>query len=59
MTIAEFDQTGWTPGMLAEYNDEEYPISSCDFVEKLIFMIDEDGDEFVARCENVKAVRRQ
>jgi len=59
MTIAEFDATGWTPNMICEYHEEEKRIASVDFEEKLIFMIDEDGDEVVARCENVENVRRK
>lgn len=59
MTLEEFDATGWTPNMICEYQEEEYAIASVDFQERLIFMRDECGTEFVARCENVTNLRRK
>ncbi len=58
MSITEFDDTGWTPGMFARYTDGKvHPVASCDFEEKLVGLLgivaDEPDEVSWVRCENV------
>jgi len=57
MTKAEFNATGWTPGMTADYQGKTYPIASCDFEEQLVGLhrVLEGAREDIVwmRCENV------
>ena len=56
MTKEEFNATGWTPGMTADYQGKTYPIASCDFEEQLIGLhrvLDGAPEDIVwVRCEN-------
>lgn len=58
MTIDQFNATGWSGGMSAQYTDGRiYRIASCDFEEKLVGLmgvIHNEPDEITwVRCENV------
>lgn len=59
MTKEEFDNTGWTCGMTAEYNGHTYKIASCDFDERTVGLLcggpgtEGDGITWV-HCERVK-----
>ena len=59
MTKEEFDNTGWTCGMTAEYNGHTYKIASCDFGERTVGLLcggpgtEGDGITWV-HCECVK-----
>jgi hypothetical protein len=64
MTLQEFDSTGWTAGMRATYEGEEYWIRNVDFKERLVGLIygfldpynqhDLDlADTQWVRCENI------
>ena len=57
MTISQFDQMGWTYGMRATYCGKVYPISTVDFVERLIGLLGTIENEpeaiTMVRCENV------
>lgn len=61
MTIKEFDAASWGANMICDYHGETRKISRVDFLEKLIYMENEEDeeDEDVARCENVANVRFQ
>lgn len=58
MTKEEFDNTGWTCGMTAEYNGHTYKIASCDFGERTVGLLcggpgtDGDGITWLP-CESV------
>ena len=58
MTKEEFDNTGWTCGMTAEYNGHTYKIASCDFGERTVGLLcggpgtDGDGIAWLP-CESV------
>lgn len=59
MTIDQFNNTGWHPGMFAIYKGRRYPIVSCDFDEALIALdgVTQGSDEPTwVRCENVEVV---
>lgn len=57
MTIQEFDHQPWGAGLKIEYRGNMYPVSTVDFVERLIGIpspasgSDED-DIYWVRCEN-------
>lgn len=59
MTKQEFDNTGWTCGMTAEYAGHTYKIISCDFFDRTVGLMcggpgtDGDGITWV-HCERVK-----
>ena len=59
MTIDEFKQTGWTPGMTARYHSDgdNHPVGAVDFLECLVGLLDMvsgDEDKLVwVRCENI------
>lgn len=56
MTITEFDNTGWTPGMFAMYKGDRCPIVSCDFEEKLVAIsgvVAYSDEPTWVRCENI------
>ena len=61
MTIDEFNNTQWHPGMRAKYKGEaeSYPIVACDFEEALVAIqgrtMGTDEPDWV-RCENVTIV---
>lgn len=59
MTKQEFDNTGWTCGMTAEYAGHTYNIAACDFEERLVGLLSCGsriaGDDIKwVRCESVK-----
>jgi len=60
MTIQEFDNTGWTCGMNAEYHGKTYKVASCDFDEKIIGLLGVilNAPEEISwvRCENVTLI---
>lgn len=57
MGIDQFDKTGFTAGMKAEYDGQTYHLIAVDFKEKL-FAIDMYGaaDLKWVRCENVNLI---
>ena len=58
MTKQEFDNTGWTCGMTAEYAGHTYKIISCDFFDRTVGLMcggpgtDGDGITWLP-CESV------
>jgi len=60
MSAAEYDNTGWTGQMKAEYRGKVYAIGSCYFPERLVGLVgvcegtDESDDYTWVRCENIK-----
>lgn len=59
MTIDEFNDTGFGPGMFAIYKDNKYPISAVDFDEALLELKGvvggADHSSWV-RCESVEII---
>lgn len=59
MTIEEFNNTGWSGGMTAQYHHDgkNYPVASCDFAEQLVGLkgiVQNEPDEISwVRCENI------
>jgi hypothetical protein len=58
MTIEEFDKQGWGCEMIAKYHQDgkEYPVVSCDFIEKLVGLfgvVSNSDDVSWVRCENI------
>jgi hypothetical protein len=59
MDQTEFDNTSWGAGMICLYNLKERDITSVDFTEHLIGLVNKDDDEMVdwVRCENVELLK--
>lgn len=64
MTLDQFNATGWTAGMKAQYHgdNQTYPVLAVDFAEQLIGLkgvVQNDPDEiYWARCENITLISR-
>ena len=59
MTIDEFNNYGWSGGLVLTYEGEEHDIISVCFTEKLIAFQPQDNDQLTwVRCENATASRK-
>jgi hypothetical protein len=56
MTLEEYDKTGWTGNMKAEYRGQIYDIGAANFPEYLIALDDGTDDYTWVRCENITLV---
>jgi len=59
MTAEEFNNTGWTGGMIAIYKEKEYNIVAVDFEEMIVAIdeLDDVDDPQWKRCENLDIKR--
>lgn len=53
MTIEQFNNTPFTGGMTAKYQNRTWDIIACDFEEKEL-CLDADTDTVWVHCENVE-----
>lgn len=55
MTFEEYDNTGWTGNMKAEYKGSVYDVAAANFPEHLVALDDDaNGDDYMwVRCENI------
>lgn len=57
MTLYDFKETRWGPGMRAAYDGRVYPIAAVDFKEALVALsgvtLGDDQPNWV-RCENIE-----
>lgn len=56
MTFEEYDNTGWTGNMKAEYKGNIYGVEAANFPEHLVALDDGSGEPMWVRCENITLV---
>ena len=56
MTKKEFENMRFSKGMKAIYRSYTYRITTCNFVEYLFELTDDENDCIWVRCENVELV---
>lgn len=56
MTLKEFENTAFSPGMKSIYRSYTYRITACNFHEYLLELTDDENYRIWVRCENIELV---